>query len=91
MSRLGEVLFFRNSRFFDQSWFGSDFLMIFTGFWELLGAKMVPRWVNKCIDKLMGFRIALGRALGRQKQRPRRAPAEKQRVETVRARLVGRG
>ena len=45
------------------------FGLIFNGFWvvfgAILGAKMVTKWVQKSIKKLMDFWIAPGRALGR--------------------------
>ena len=34
-------------------------------FGAILGAKMVPKWVQKSIKKMMDFWIALGSALGR--------------------------
>ena len=44
--------------------------MIFECFWmvlgAILGAKTVPKWVQKSIEFLMDFWIAPGRALGRQ-------------------------
>ena len=34
-------------------------------FGAILGAKMVPKWIQKSIKKMMHFWIAPGRALGR--------------------------
>ena len=48
---------------------------------------MISTWVKKTIKTLIDFWIASGRGLGRQKE----APVEIQRVETVRAKAVGRG
>ena len=52
MSRVGEVLFFRNSHFFDDMWLGIDFCMIFGGFWEHFGSQNAFKMGEK-IDKII--------------------------------------
>ena len=52
---------------------------IFDCFWmvlgAILGAKTVPKWVQKSIKILMDFWIAPGRALGRQRRPAHLCPA----------------
>ena len=66
--RSSGVLFFEKITFF-LARFG--FGMIFLWFWvvlrSILGAEMLPKWVENWIEKVMDFWTALGRALGRQR------------------------
>ena len=52
---VGEVLFFRNSHFFDQSHIWTDFWMILGGFGDHFGSQNQLKMVSKIDQKIDGF------------------------------------
>ena len=70
MFGVGEVLFFRNSRFSCQILFCIDFLMILGGFGSQFGSQNGAKMDSKIDQKFDGFLDRSWKAPGRQKGPP---------------------